>query len=187
MKRNNSHSTAIAAIVAGAVLLVAGPVALADDDTKRSAGETLDDTTINSSVKANLTDNDEVHARNINVETNRARVALIGYVRSKEQHESAIATAERTNGVVEVIDALLIVKEKRSTGRTLDDQTIETKLKYSLTDTGADQAFAMVTEVRNGEVLLGGFVESEEVKKRAGEIAGHVPGVTKVHNRLAVK
>lgn len=180
------RGNAIAAIVAGVTLFVAGPVALADD-TKRSAGETLDDTTINSSVKANLTDNSEVHARNINVETNRARVALIGYVRTKEQHESAIATAEKTKGVVEVIDALLIVKEKRSTGRTLDDQTIETKLKYSLTDTGAGQAMAMVTEVRNGEVLLGGFVESEEVKKRAGEIAGHVPGVTKVHNRLAVK
>ena len=178
---------AFAAILAATTLALTAPATFADDDTKRSAGETLDDTTINSSVKANLADNDDVHARNINVETNRGRVALIGYVRSKEQHESAIETAENTKGVVEVIDALLIVKEKRSTGRTLDDQTIETKLKYSLTDTGAGQAFAMVTEVRNGEVLLGGFVESEDVKKRAGEIAGHVPGVTKVHNRLAVK
>lgn len=186
LSRNKIRSNAIAAIVAGAALLAAGPLALADD-TSRSAGETLDDTTINSSVKANLSGNDEVHARNINVETHRGRVALIGYVRSKEQHESAIVTAEETKGVVEVIDALLIVKEKRSTGRTLDDQTIETKLKYSLTDVGADQAFAMVTEVRNGEVLLGGFVESEEVKKRAAEIAGYVPGVTKVHDRLAVK
>lgn len=186
LSRNKIRGTAIAAIVAGAALLAAGPVALAEDSS-RSAGETLDDTTINSSVKANLTGNDEVHARNINVETHRGRVALIGYVRSEEQHDSAIATAEKTDGVVEVIDALLIVKEKRSTGRTLDDQTIETKLKYSLTEVGADQAFAMVTEVRNGEVLLGGFVESEEVKKRAGEIAGYVAGVTKVHNRLAVK
>lgn len=181
----NSHN-AFAAMLACAVLCLAGAAAYADD-SKRTAGETLDDTTINSSVKANLADNDEVHARNINVETNRARVALIGYVRTQEQHDSAIATAEKTKGVVEVIDALLIVKEKRSTGRTLDDQTIETKLKYSLKDAGASQALAIVTEVRNGEALLGGFVESEEVKQRAGEIAGHVPGVVKVHNRLAVK
>lgn len=174
-------------VAAIAAFVVAGPAALADDDGSRSAGETLDDTTLNSSVKARLTDNDEVHARNINVETHRARVALIGYVRSQEQHDTAITIAKETKGVVEVIDALLIVKDKRSAGRTLDDQTIETKLKYGLTETGADQAFAMVTEVRNGEVLLGGFVESEEVKKRAGEIASHVPGVTKVHNRLAVK
>ena len=111
-----------------------------------------------------------------------------GYVRSEEQHDSAIATAKNVKGVVEVIDALLIVKEKRSTGRTLDDQTIETKLKYSLKDAGAaSQALAIVTEVRNGEVLLGGFVESEAVKKRAGEISAHVNGVTKVHNRLAIK
>ena len=181
------RSMTLAALAASAVLLAASPVSLAEDDTKRTAGETLDDTTINTSVKANLTDNDEVHARNINLETNRGRVALIGYVRSKEQHESAIATAKNTDGVVEVIDALLIVKEKRTTGRTLDDQTIESKLKYSLTETGADQAIAIVTEVRNGEVLLGGFVESEHVKTRAGEIAANVTGVTKVHNRLAVK
>ena len=177
----------LAVVAASVVFLTASPVTLAQDGGNRTAGETLDDTTINTSVKANLTDNDEVHARNINLETHRGRVALIGYVRSKEQHESAIATAKNTNGVVEVIDALLIVKEKRSAGRTLDDQTIESKLKYSLTETGADQALAIVTEVRNGEVLLGGFVESEEVRKRAGEIAENVPGVTKVHNRLAVK
>ena len=84
----------LAALAASAVLLAASPVSLAEDDTKRTAGETLDDTTINTNVKANLTDNDEVHARNINLETNRGRVALIGYVRSKEQHESAIATAK---------------------------------------------------------------------------------------------
>ena len=187
MRDRKIRGVTIAAIFASAVLLLSAPATFADDETKRTAGETVDDTTINSSVKTSLIDNDDVHARNINVETNKARVALIGYVRSEEQHESAIATAEKVKGVVEVVDALLIVKEKRSTGRTLDDQTIETKLKYSLKDAGASQALSIVTEVRNGEALLGGFVESEDVKKRAGEIAGHVPGVTKVHNRLAVK
>ena len=187
MNYRMSGNSIFTAIAVSAMLLLTAPVLFADDDVSRTAGETVDDTTINSSVKTNLIDNDDVHARNINVETNKGRVTLIGYVRSEEQHKSAIETAERTKGVVEVIDALLIVKEKRSTGRTLDDQTIETKLKYSLKDAGASQALAIVTEVRNGEVLLGGFVESEEVKKRAGEIAGYVTGVTKVHNRLAVK
>lgn len=187
MKNRKLRGVTFAAVFASTALLMSAPASFADDDTKRSAGETVDDATINSSVKANLVDNDAVHARNINVETNKGRVALIGYVRSEEGHKAAIATAEKVDGVVEVIDALLIVKEKRSTGRTLDDQTIETKLKYSLTDAGASQAFSIVTEVRNGEVLMGGFVESEAVKKRAGEIAGLVPDVTKVHNRLAVK
>ena len=181
------RSMTLAAVAASAVFLAASPATLAQEGGNRTAGETLDDTTVNTSVKANLTDNDEVHARNINLETHRGRVALIGFVRSEEQRKSAIEIAKNTDGVVEVIDALLVVKEKRSAGRTLDDQTIESKLKYSLTETGADQALAMVTEVRNGEVLLGGFVESEDVKKRAGEIAANVTGVTKVHNRLAVK
>ena len=189
MNLNNYRipGVAIAAIVASVALFSASPATMADDDESRTTGQTIDDTTINTSVKSKLASNDDVHARNINIETNKGRVALIGYVRSEEQHKSAIATAEAVDGVVEVIDALLVVEEKRSTGVTLDDQTIETKLKYSLTEGGLGQAFSVVTEVRNGEVLLGGFVDSAEAKDRVGEIAGHVTGVTKVHNRLAVK
>jgi hyperosmotically inducible protein len=181
------RGTSFAAIASCALLFAATPAVHADDHETRSAGETVDDTTINTTVKANLANNDAVHARDINVETHKGRVALIGYVRSAEQHKSALETAKKVNGVVEVIDALLIVEEKRSTGRTLDDQTIETKLKFSLTDGGLGKAFDVVTEVRNGEVLLGGFVDSADTKKRVGEIATHVPGVTKVHNRVAVK
>lgn len=177
----------LATIAACAALFAASPASLAQESGKRSAGETLDDTTINSSVKATLADNDDVHARNINVETNKGRVALIGYVRKPEQHKAAIDTAKGVNGVVEVIDALLIVPEKRSTGTTLDDQTIETKVKFELAEGGLGEAFDIVLEVRNGEVLMGGFVDSDDIKKRAGDTAGKVSGVTKVHNRLAVK
>jgi osmotically-inducible protein OsmY len=181
------REVALATIAASALLVAAAPASFADDHEKRTAGETLDDTTINSSVKASLADNDAVPARNINVETNRGRVALIGYVRSEAQHEAAMSTAKSVAGVTEVIDAILIVPEKRSTGTTLDDQTIETKLKFDLTEIGMGDAFDVVTEVRNGEVLLGGFVDSSETKNRVGEIAGKVSGVSKVHNRLAVR
>jgi hyperosmotically inducible protein len=178
---------AIAALMTSVALFSASPESIADESESRTAGQTIDDTTINTSVKSKLASIDDVHARNINIETNKGRVALIGYVRSEEQHKSAIAAAEGVDGVVEVVDALLVVKEKRSMGVTLDDQTIETKLKYSLTEGGLGQTFAVVTEVRNGEVLLGGFVDSADAKDRVGEIAKHVTGVTKVHNRVAVK
>lgn len=178
---------AFAAFAASAVLLTAAPVSFADDHQSRTAGETIDDSTINTSVKASLTDNEMVHARDINVETNKGRVALIGYVRSAEQHKSAIDTAKGVDGVTKVIDALLVVPEKRSTGTTLDDQTIETKVKFDLTEGGMGKAFDVVLEVRNGEVLMGGFVDSDAIKSNAGDIAGAVKGVTKVHNRLAVK
>jgi len=177
----------LAAVAASAALFAATPAVMADDHEKRSAGETLDDTTINSSVKATLADTAEVHARNINVETNKGRVALIGYVRSDADHKLAISTAKGVDGVVEVIDAILVVPEKRSAGTTLDDQTIETKVKFELAEGGLGEAFDVVLEVRNGEVLMGGFVDSADVKNKACEVAGKVSGVTKVHNRLAVK
>lgn len=187
LSKNKISGVTLAAIAASAVLFAAAPASFADDHEKRSAGETLDDSTINTSVKGYLADNEKVHARNINVETYKGRVALVGYVRSAEKHKLAIETARKVDGVVEVIDALLVVPEKRSTGTTLDDQTIETKLKFELTEGGMGAAFDIVTEVRNGEVLLGGFVDSADIKSRAGVIAEKVPGVTKVHNRLAVR
>lgn len=182
-----NYGAACAALVASTMLFAAAPPSFAEDHEKRSAGQTLDDSTINTSVKALLTDNEMVHARDINVETNKGRVALIGYVRSDEKQKLAIDTAKSVDGVTEVIDALLVVPEKRSAGTTLDDQTIETKVKFDLTEGGMGKAFDVVLEVRNGEVLLGGFVDSDDIKDNAGEIAGKVKGVTKVHNRLAVK
>jgi osmotically-inducible protein OsmY len=187
MRKSRIRGVTMATIVASAALFAATPATFADEHEKRSAGETVDDATVNSSVKANLADNDKVHARNINVETNKGRVALIGYVRDEEGHKAAIDTAKSVKGVVEVIDALLIVKEKRSTGTTLDDQTIETKVKFDLAEGGLGEAFDVVLEVRNGEVLMGGFVDSADIKNKAGQVAEKVSGVTKVHNRLAVK
>ena len=177
----------VAAFAASAMLFAAAPASFAEDHEKRTAGETLDDSTINASVKALLADSETAHAHDINVETNTGRVALIGYVRTAEQQKAAIEIAKGVDGVSKVIDALLVVAEKRSAGTTLDDQTIETKVKFELTESGMGTAFDVVLEVRNGEVLLGGFVDSDDIKDQAGEIAGAVKGVTKVHNRLVVK
>ena len=154
---------------------------------QHTVGETIDDSTITASVKAALVDTDSVHARNINVETYKGTVALIGYVRSKEQHATAMKVAKGVSGVDDVADALLIVPEKRSLGTTIDDETIEGKVKLKMADIGAENIFGTVTEVRNGEVLLGGFVKSSAVRDEITKAVKSIDGVTKVHNRLHVK
>ncbi len=45
----------------------------------------------------------------------------------------------------------------------------------------------MSVETKDGIVVLSGFVESEAVKARAGQIAASVNGVKSVSNGLVVK
>lgn len=154
---------------------------------QQTVGETIDDSTITAAVKVALVNTDSVHARNINVETYNGTTALIGYVRTKDQHSTALRVAGGVKGVKDVADALLIVPEQRSVGRTIDDQTIETKVKFTVTDIGAENVFSVVTEVRNGEVLLGGFVRSAAVRDEITKACKGIKGVTQVHNRLHIK
>lgn len=162
-------------------------VALAACAAGRTTGETIDDSTIASSVKMHLIDDDVAPGGSINVESYKGTVQLIGFVRSADEEGAAIAAAKRIDGVVKVVDAMVIVPEKRSFGRTVDDQTIQTRVKFDLSEVGAGEAISVVTDVRNGEVLLGGFVDTSTARDDIEAIARKVDGVTEVHNFIGVR
>ncbi len=153
----------------------------------RTTGETIDDSTIASSVKMGLIGDATAPGTSINVESYKGTVQLIGFVSSEKQEQAAIAKAKEVGGVQEVVDAMIVVPEKRSFGITVDDQTIQTKVKFDLSEAGAGEAVSVITDVRNGEVLLGGFVDTAEHREQIGKIAEGVDGVTKVHNFVGVR
>jgi hyperosmotically inducible protein len=75
-----------------------------------------------------------------------------------------------------------------STGQYIDDATITAKVKTELlTTSGVSGTGIGVETVRGGEVQLSGFARSAEEKRRAGEIATAVPGVTQVHNDIRIR
>lgn len=175
--RNNSFLTLIVSLSLALCACAAG----------RTTGETIDDSTTASSVKMNLLDDDVAPGTSINVEVYKGTVQLIGFVRSEEQEKAAIERARTVEGVAKVVDAMVVVPEERSFGRTVDDQTIQTKVKFDLGEVGAGEAVSVVTDVRNGEVLLGGFVETSEQRTELERIASEVEGVTRVHNFIGVR
>jgi hyperosmotically inducible protein len=76
---------------------------------------------------------------------------------------------------------------QESTGGYIDDATITTKVKAAI---AADQKLAALqikVTTYKGIVELSGFVDSDQIKERAWEVAGQVSGVTDVHNNLIVK
>jgi hyperosmotically inducible periplasmic protein len=74
-----------------------------------------------------------------------------------------------------------------STGEYVDDTVITSKVKTALLGDSGLKSFDIGVETYKDVVQLSGFVNSSQVKARAGEIAAGVPGVKSVRNNLVVK
>jgi osmotically-inducible protein OsmY len=164
------------------LMLIVGTAFAAD----KSAGQTVDDSALASKIKLALAEDKAVPSRDINVDTNKGRVLLGGMLENDAEKKAALAiAAKEAGGSANVIDGLVVVAKDRSMGVTLDDTTIQTKLKAKLLDK-LGQGISINTEVRRGEALMSGFVNLDSTKTKAGEIAKGISGVKKVHNKLVV-
>ena len=164
-------------------IILAAPASFAE-----TAGEYIDDATIATKAKAALVDNDTLSGLDINVEVYKGIVQLSGFVDSEAKEAAALASTAKVEGAGKVLDAIVVLPGSRSMGEAVDDTTIQAKLKTELASIeGFSSAVAINTEVRQGHVLLAGFVESDSVKTAAGKTAAGISGVKKVHNHIAVQ
>jgi osmotically-inducible protein OsmY len=153
----------------------------------KTAGQTIDDSTIATETKAALIDKDKVSAGSLNVEVNKGTAQLAGFVDSQAEKAAAMKTAQQVKGVVKVLDAMVVLPGHRTAGQTIDDTAIQATLKTRLTEVeGVGKAFSINTDVRMGHVLMSGFVHGDKAKAQAGEIAKGIKGVKQVHNYIAV-
>jgi len=178
--RNNRLLT----LIAGVSLALTMPLAHA----AKTAGQTVDDSTLATTTKATLLDSHGVPGGEINVEVYKGAVQLGGFVSTPAEEQAALEAARSVQGHTQVIDALVVVPGKRSMGMTLDDTTAQTRLKAALANQmGAGAAAAINTDVRRGQALLSGWVDNQQQKDEAGRIAAATKGVTAVHNELSIK
>ena len=77
--------------------------------------------------------------------------------------------------------------QQSSTGEVVDDSVITTKIKTLLANDEFLKSFQISVETRKGIVQLSGFVDSQNAKDKAGQIARGVGGVKSVRNNLVVK
>ena len=89
--------------------------------------------------------------------------------------------------VLAVIAGCAATRTQESTGQYVDDSTITAKVKAAIFDDPALKVFAISVETFKGTVQLSGFVNSAEIRNRAGVVAGRVSGVKSVKNSLVVK
>ena len=79
-----------------------------------------------------------------------------------------------------------VTRGEETAGQYTDDSTITTEVKSSLYSDPAVKGTQVNVTTMKGVVQLSGFVDSQEAKDRAGQIARSTKGVVDVHNDLVL-
>lgn len=174
------------------------------------------DAWLTAKVQAKYFVDEEVKARNIDVETSSGVVTLKGTVGSEAERRQAVAIARNTDGVRDVTDNLQVdasMAAAKSTAQEGAPATAEErKAGKERTDAppaagvNVDRPDAWITmkiqskyfldadvkgheidvDTTNGVVTLKGRVENAQQKSEAEQIARETEGVTRVNNQLTV-
>ena len=153
----------------------------------RSTGQVVDDTTIAARTKAALLADSTTDGLNIDVEVDRDKVQLNGFVDSQTQVDRAGEIARSIPGVVSVENNLKVSDGTRRTGEYIDDKVLSASVKAALADDPLAPAAEIDVEVNRGVVSLGGYVDSNAERDAAVAVAKGVKGVQKVINNLEVR
>ena len=156
--------------------------------TARTAAEAVDDGWITLKVQSKFFLDDDVRARNIDVDTRNGRVTLKGAVGSEGERQHALAIARSTDGVITVGDNLVVDRGITSSraANAIDDAWITMKIqsKYFIHD--EIKSRKVDVDTRKGVVTLNGSVPSATAKGAAAVIAQDTDGVSRVINQLKI-
>lgn len=75
----------------------------------------------------------------------------------------------------------------RTAGRALDDKTVTATVQHDLNREPVYKFDGVDVKTYDGVVQLSGFVDTQEQKQRAGDIARQSEGVTQVVNNISLK
>lgn len=171
------HYLAVAAFA-----LCTGP-AFADKTT----GQIIDDSVIQTEVKAKLMADDFVAGGwDINLETRKGVVQMGGFVDDAEKAQKAAEVAATVEGVVKVDNQLHLKSGDRSAGQVVDDGITTTRVKSAIGSAELSQGVKINVDTYNGTVLLTGFVGSAEDRERAGATAAKDANTERVINGIYV-
>ena len=152
----------------------------------KTAGESIDDNVLQSEVKAKLVADDVTGGLTINTEVRKGVVQLGGWVEEERERTQAGKVASSVDGVAKVDNQLHVERGERSSGQSVDDSVITSKVKTKIADANLGTGLKVNVDTYNGVVLLTGFVDNQNLKNRAGGIAADIEDVRDVVNGVYV-
>jgi hyperosmotically inducible protein len=172
---------------AGLVIIALALGACSATRTQESAGEVIDDSVLTSKVKTALIEDPVTKAGQIKVETYRGVVQLGGFVDSEAERVRATELARGVTGVKDVRNDLRIGDADQPVGQVIDDGVITAQVKTKLIADSRTDAYKINVDTKGGVVQLTGFVDSDQARNSAGELARSVEGVRQVDNDLEIR
>jgi hyperosmotically inducible protein len=145
----------------------------------------MDDSTITTRINHEMVKDDDVKARQIDVDTIGGHVTLTGVVATRKESTRAIQIAKRVPGVKSVTNNLQI--GERSYGNIWDDNLIGNKIKAKLIAEPEVRSLNIDVDVYLGVVTLTGVVGSKYQKDRAIQLSRSTDGTVKVIDNLKVR
>ena len=152
-----------------------------------ASAQMMDNAALQAKVKTKLMTDDFMEGAGINLETSNGVVQLGGFIDDEAKGKKAAELVAGIEGVKEVDNQLHAKSGERTTGQSVDDTTITTKVKAGLADADLGTAAAINVDTYNGVVLLTGFVDSKETAKLAEKYASEQENVNKVINGIYVR
>ena len=176
------HVLAAGSLAGAALLALAGCATTSSSMVPKDTRHT--DSGITSMVEASLEANDDVKARQVEVQTREGIVYLNGVVDTEETRREAARVTWRTEGVTGVVNDLTV--GERTVGSWVDDVMISSKVKSRLIANSDIRAGDIDVSSSQGVVTLIGRVGSQTIKSEAERIARDIKGVSNVNNELLV-
>ena len=157
---------------------------------------------ITTAVKSKLAADDTVKATDINVDTTNGVVTLKGEVPSAAAKTRALELAKATDGVRDVVDAIVVTpaatpttgamdeaqrkigEAARDTSNVMGDAAITAAIKTKMLADSTVGGLKIDVDTTDGVVSLNGDVASAVERKRAIEIAKETDGVKSVKDQL---
>jgi len=153
---------------------------------ERTAGTILDDETISGKIKYQLLKDDTVKGLDIAVYVFTGEAFLVGAVESDNQKSRAVKIAKSIEGVKSVTTYFLN-KNEVTTGKTIDDAAITTKVKTKMITDKEMKSTQIEVKTILGHVVLLGVVSSRKDIDKAIRYAKSVDNVVKVKSFVMVK
>ena len=89
--------------------------------------------------------------------------------------------------VLAAVAACAPITGRETAGEYVDDATITARVKTAIFQEPSLKSMQVSVETMQDVVQLSGFVDSQQARSRAGDVARAVPGVRSVRNDLIVR
>ena len=171
-------------ILASAMSMALSTTALAGDmdyDTDTEA-----ELALHTMVKTKLIDAETLNARDINIEVEDGIVQISGFVATEDQVELANDLLRDTENMTELRNHLIVFDETPGTEANIENTELTAMVKANVLTDDLSDAENVLVEVRDGVVLLSGFVDTETEREEAYQAAMKTEGVTRVINAIDI-